>query len=268
MILLPLFLGSALAAANAEAPAPAALPAVASLSSLSALVHDEPAAEPEEGVWHGSINLGMSKAEGNADIETYALTGKAIRTVDIHRYTLDGLWYYATQNNVRTQRRALGSAKYDQFFSEKTYIWVNALGETNEQAAIDLRWSVSSGIGHQWRDDEEWKINTEVGLAYFNEKFDTGAKNDYLAARVAWDIWKRLTDTVVFGHFAELYPSLEDANDIYGRGETYVEAQLSARMTARLSWIAVYDNTPAEISPGVNLKRLDNLYLLNIGWTF
>ena len=267
MILLPLFLGSALAGANLEAPAPVAAPAIAPFSSLaSALVHDE-TAPLEEGVWHGSVNLGLSKSEGNADIETYALTGKAVRVNDIHRYTLEGLWYYATQNGFRTQRRALFSGKYDQFFSEKTYFWLNALAETNEQAALDLRWTVGAGVGHQWRDDEEWRINTEAGLAYFNEEFDNGTDNDYLAARVAWDIWKRLSDTVVFGHFAEFFPSLEDSKDIYGRGETYVEAQLSARMTARLSWIAVYDNTPAVLN-GQSLKRLDNLYLLNVGWTF
>ncbi|MFT5732930.1 MAG: putative salt-induced outer membrane protein YdiY [Planctomycetota bacterium] len=268
MILLPLFLGSALAAPSVEAPLPAVTPVVTSLSSLStALLQDEPE-EVEEGVWHGSINLGMSKAEGNVNIETYALTGKAVRVVDIHRYTLDGLWYYSTLDNEINQRRALGSAKYDQFFSEKTYFWTNVLGETNEQAELDLRWTVGGGIGQQWRDDPEWKINTEVGLAYFKEEFNSGEKNDYLAARLAWDVWKRLTDTVVFGHFAEIFPSVEDADDIYGRGETYVEAQLSARMTARLSWIAVYDNTPAELAPGVNLKRLDNIYLLNLGWTF
>ena len=276
MILLPLILGSTLAASNIEAPAPVASPAIAPLSSLAAIVHDE-TAEVEEGVWHGSVNLGLSKSEGNADLETYALTAKGVRVVDVHRYTLEGLWYYATAEGERTQRRALASGKYDQFFSEKTYFWANALIETNEQAALDLRWSVSGGLGHQFRDDDEWKINAEAGIAYFNETFDptfdpttntvSTFRDDYVALRLAWNVWKRLSDTVVFSHFVEVFPSLEDIDDIYGRGETYIEAQLSSRMTARFSWIAVYDNTPATIN-GSTLTRLDNLYLLNIGWTF
>ncbi len=262
MILLPLILGTALAAPSVEAPAPAPS-AIAPLSSIATALQAD-GEEIEENVWHGSVNLGLSKAEGNTDLETYALAAKGTRVNGIHRYNLDALWYYATQDNERTQRRALASAKYDQFMSEKTYFWLNTLAETNEQANLDLRWTVGAGIGHQWRDDPEWKINTEVGLAYFNEEFDNGTEDDYLSARVAWDIWKRLSDTVVFGHFAEFFPSLEDAEDIYGRGDTYVETQLSASMTARLSWIATYDNTPAE----QGIERLDNLYLLNVGWKF
>lgn len=268
MILLPLFLGSALAASSPEAPVPAATTAVAPLSSLApALLQDEEE-EVVDGLWHGSVNVGLSKSEGNADVETYALTAKGVRRYDIHRYTLDALYYFQRQNGEISQRRALVSGKYDQFFSEKTYFWANALIETNSPALLDLRWTLGAGVGHQWRDDDEWRISTELGLAYFNEDFGDAGDQDYISARVAWDIWKRITDTVTFGHFAELFPSLEDANDLYGRGETYVEAQLTERMTARLSWIKVYDNTPATNALGVQADRLDNVYLLNIGWTF
>ena len=72
----------------------------------------------------------------------------------------------------------------------------------------------------------------------------------------------------VFGHFAELFPSLDDKDDIYGRATTYFEATLSERMTARVSWVAAYDNTPTVDAGGQSLERLDNLYLFTLGWTF
>ena len=57
MILLPLILGSALAAPNTDQAAP--IIDVAPLASLSsALLHDVPEEEIDETVWHGSINLG------------------------------------------------------------------------------------------------------------------------------------------------------------------------------------------------------------------
>ncbi len=289
MIVLPIVLSSALVAPTLNAPV--ADDGLLTLAALSpAVLQDEEI--PADGLWHGSVNLGLSKSEGNANIQNYSLDARGVREFDVHRYTLEALWYYSRDNDrpsltpgasALIQRRALGSAKYDQFFSEKTYFWVNGLAETNFAAAIDLRWTVGAGIGHQWRDDDQWKINTEIGLAYFDESFDAGSgitvidgngntrlvtETDYLAARAAWDIWTRINENVAFGHFGEIFPSLEDSKDVYGRATTYLEAKLSERMTARLSWLVNYDNTPADAPGGGSLKRVDNLYLLNVGWTF
>lgn len=274
MIVLPMMLGSALAAP--AAPAPAADQGITPLSALatSALLQEEE--EAPDGLWHGNVNLGLSKSEGNANVESYSLDARGIREFEQHRYTLEALWLLSRDNdrgpNDRAflQRRALGSAKYDQFMSEKMYFWFNALAETNFRAALDLRWTTGGGIGYQWRDDDTWKINTEVGLAYFNEEFDNGDKFDYLAARLAWDLWTRISENLVFGHFGEAFPSLDDKDDFYGRASTYFESQLSERMTARLSWLLTFDNTPGEDPDNApaRLKRADNVYMLTIGWTF
>jgi putative salt-induced outer membrane protein YdiY len=271
MIDLPIVLGSAFAAPSFPA-ADEAASALAPLSALTAaaLLQEEEEEAPD-GTWHGNVNIGLSKSEGNANVESYNLDARAVREFEEHRYTLDALWFFQRDKdgpgNGILQRRALGSAKYDQFLSEKMYFWGNVLAETNLRAILDLRWTVGGGIGYQWRDDDQVKFNTEAGLAYFNEEFDNGDKFDYLAARLAWDFWARVTETVVFGHIAELFPSLDDKDDVYGRANTYFEAQLSERMTARLSWVANYDNTPATVG-GQTLKRLDSLYLLTVGWTF
>lgn len=272
MIVLPLVLGAAFPLPNAQPETPAALMPLSSLTT--AVLLQEAEEEKPDGLWHGNLNIGISKSEGNADIQTFSLDARGVREFEQHRYTVEGLWYYAFDANRSDadgqliQRRALGSFKYDQFIAEKTYFLVSAFAETQFAALLDLRWSLSAGIGHQWRDDDQWKINTEIGLAYFDEEFDNGEQADYLAIRAAWDLWTQVTETVVFGHFAELFPSLEDKDDIYGRATTYFEAQLSERMTGRVSWVASYDNTPTLDADGARLERLDSLYLFTLGWTF
>lgn len=271
MIVLPFILGSALAVPTTPT-ADEAAPPLAPLSALTAtaLLQEEEEDAPD-GLWHGSVNLGLSKSEGNASVENYSLDARGIKEFEVHRYTVEALWFFARDNdglgNGIIQRRALGSAKYDQFLTEKMYFWANVLLETNLRALLDLRWTAGAGIGYQWRDDDQWKFNTEIGLAYFNEEFDNGDSFDYMAARLAWDLWTQVTETLVFGHFAEVFPSLDDKDDFYGRANTYFEAMLSDSMTARLSWVLNYDNTPANVG-GQTLKRLDNLYLLTVGWTF
>lgn len=270
MIVFPLVLGSALVAPNtALASTDQAMPALMSVTALTAAVLQEEEEEfVADGTWHGNLDIGLSKSEGNAEVETYAVIAKGIREYDVHRYTLDGLWYYTTQGDIRTQRRALGTAKYDQFFMEKTFFYVNALAETNEQALVDLRWTAGGGLGYQWRDDPQWKIKTEVGLSYFDERFDNGDERSYTAVRAAWGLETQITSTLKFGHDGEVYPSLDDKDDVYGLAATYFEALLSSNMTARLSWLITYDNTPTNDANGVPLERADNLYLLSVGWAF
>jgi len=261
MLVLPLVLGSALAAsANAtvpSAPAPNALV----LATANAL-QEEVAAE-DLGVWRGGLDVGLTKSEGNANNSSYAITGKAVREMGTHRYTAEALWYYATQDDARTQRRALGTLKYDKFVSEKTYLYGNVLTETNEQALVDLRWTVGAGIGEQWRDDDQWRISTELGVGWFDERYENGAEEDYLVVRGAWEVVTSITETLTFGSTGEVFPSLDDKDDIYGLATTDFSAVLSESMVAKLQWILTYDNTPE-----AGNERADNIYLLTVGWQF
>ncbi|MEL6428851.1 MAG: DUF481 domain-containing protein [Planctomycetota bacterium] len=274
-MLFPVLVGAALAAPSATSPEATDL-AATSIAGLSTSVLQEAAEEEDgpDGLWHGALNVGLSRSEGNADVENYSIDARGVQEFESHRWTLEALWYMARDNDrdeddrAFLQRRALGGAKYDQFIDEKTYAYGSGFLETNFAARLDLRWSIGGGVGHQWRDDDHWKINTEIGLAYFDEEFDNGDEVDYIAIRAAWDIWTQVTETLTFGHFAEFFPSLDDADDIYGRATTYFEALISESMTARLSWVAVYDNTPTVDGDGNRLERLDNLYLLTVGWVF
>ena len=261
-------LGSGLAvAAPADdyAPLPSSTSAALSSTPVSAPAQTTtaPPAESDSDGWDGSLNVGASKTDGNTDVENYSVTVDAVKEVDIHRYNFFGGWYYSTTEGVRTQRRAIGSIKYDQFFAEKTYFWVNAFAETNEQALVDLRWSTGAGLGHQFRDDAEWKISGEAGLAYFNEEFEDGEETEYLAARVAWKSQFTVSETTTFNHSGELFPSLEDKQDVYGRTDTSFDVKLTEKMNARAQWLFTWDNTPA-----AGQDRIDNLYLLSVGWLF
>jgi len=269
MILLPLVLGSGLAAAAivddfASIPRGALSASPAPGEPLTGLAQvTPPTGEGDTVGWDGSLNVGASKTDGNADVENYSVTLDAVKEVDIHRFNAFAGWFYAATEGVRTQRRAIGSVKYDQFFAEKTYFWANTFAETNEQALVDLRWSAGGGLGHQFRDDATWSISAEVGLAYFDERFDTGEEDNYLAARGAWKGRFVANEQLTFRHTGEVYPSLEDSDDVYGRATTAADVKLTDRMNASAQWLFVWDNTPA-----ANQDRIDNLYLLTIGWTF
>jgi putative salt-induced outer membrane protein len=266
MILIPLVLGSGLAAAAnlddfAPLPSPSSLPLSTALQGDPVLV---PATHPEgtDG-WDGSFNVGASKSSGNTDVENYSVTFDAVKELDVNRYNLAGGWYYAATDNERSQRRAIGSFKYDRFFAEKTYFWGNAFAETNEEALVDLRWSAGAGLGHQFRDDDVWQINAEAGLAYFDEQFDDDTESEYLAARIAWKGSFVATETTTINHSGAIWPSLEEKDDVYALADTSADFKINASLLARIQWLFTWDNTPA-----AGQERVDNLYLLSLGWKF
>jgi len=266
MIFIPLVLGSGLAAlATVDDYAPLPSPSTLSLSAAPQTGPAQAPPEPIEGTdgWTGSLNVGASKSSGNTDVENYSVTFEAVKEVDVNRYNFNAGWYYSATDNVRSQRRAIGAFKYDRFFAEKTYFWGNAFAETNEEALVDLRWSAGGGLGHQFRDDDVWKINAEAGISYFDETFDDDTESEYVAARVAWKGEFAASETTTFQHSGELWPSLEDSEDVYGLADTSVDLKVTESMLARIQWLFTWDNTPA-----AGQERVDNLYLLSVGWKF
>lgn len=257
--LLPL-LAAALGATDA--------PAKAEPTSPAPLVQDS---EQEQG-WSGSVTAGATLATGNTETKAAALSAEGIWHGDPNRFTVGANWNYQSDNTTGViQRRVYGIAQFDHFYNEKTYSYANATGEHDYAAALDLRTTYGVGIGRQIREDEMWNIRGEAGLSYIDEDYGTtvddptgrGADADYVAARLAYDIDYLAGENWEFFHGGQIFPSLEDSDDVFARWDTRVKTNLTETMFAQLQWIWNYDNTP---SPGKG--RNDSIFALTIGWSF
>lgn len=260
MLFLPLVLG-ALAALDA-APKAAPLPVPVLVASLS--VFDDTAEDEKPAGWTGSVTIGSNISSGNTDRATASATIDAARELDNDdRITLGFNWNYAEENDLRTQRRTGARGQYDSFLTEKTYWLAQLSAESDEQAGVDLRWTAGLGLGRQVLEDAEWKWSVEAGLSYFNEEFDSGADDSYLAARLASRSDWIYSEKTSFGNVIEIFPSLEGGDDVYGRSDTRITVNLTESMLGQIQWIWDWDNTPA-----MGHKRSDHLLLLTVGWAF
>ncbi len=239
------------------------------LVSAPALLADAtqaPAAAPApvEPKWTGSVALGASYSDGNTSRRTASATADAEYRREKDRTTLGFLWNYAEEQAGITDRKTQGRAKYDYFFSKKMYGLVQASAENDFQSSLDLRYTIGAGLGYQFEDTESWKLSGELGLAYVNENFaGTTDDTDYLAARGAykWD-WKP-NAKYALGQVGEIFPSLERGEDVNARIDTKGRMNLTDKMFAQLEWLYQWDNTPA-----AGKKRVDNLVILGLGWSF
>ena len=63
--------------------------------------------------------------------------------------------------------------------------------------------------------------------------------------------------------FTARYTEIASRRNIYTKLDTRLKATLAGSLFTQLQWVMDWDNTPAKGN-----ERVDNLYLLTVGWTF
>jgi len=237
------------------------------LSTAPAISNDvqaAPAPAPVPLGWTGSVALGASYSDGNTDRRSASATVDAEKRREKDRTTLGFLWRYADESRVLTDRQTQARAKYDYFFSKKMYGLAQASVEDSYSANLDLRLTAGVGVGYQFEETETWKLSGEAGLSYVDSNYvGTADDTDYIAARAAynWD-WKP-NKKYNASQTAEIFPSLESADDVNARVDTKGRVNLTDTMFAQLQWLYQWDNTPA-----TGKVRSDNMVMLGVGWSF
>jgi putative salt-induced outer membrane protein YdiY len=219
-------------------------------------------AEPEP-AWTGTVTAGISATEGNTDIKKASATADGKKELAESRYTFGLSWNFSQESDLITQRKSFGKAQYDHFFTEKTYWLAQSSAEADVQAGVDLRTTLGMGAGRQFLSMDEWNVSGELGLTWFNQEEAGSESQSYMAARMAYNLGWKPNDRWEFLQSAEVYPSLEDTNDVYSKVDTRAKATLGDNMFAQVQWVMDWDNTPAS-----GAERVDSLFLLTVGWKF
>lgn len=225
--------------------------------------------EPPQG-WTGSLTAGATITDGNSESHAVNATGNAELRREDDRLGLGFLWLFAENANndtdtwLITDRRTNGWVQYDYFFSERTYGFAKVLLENDLQMALDLRQTYSVGLGQQIKETEEYKLSGEVGVAWVDQDYKTDSDDvEFLAARAAYSVDWVISETWSFGQNGEIYPSLENSDDVYAKLNTRLKASFGESMFGQLQWLYDWNNSPA-----TGAERVDNQYLLSIGWKF
>ncbi len=250
------------AAALAVAPASNTIPAI---PLADAALED---AKPTG--WTGSVSIGATFSSGNTNKRTANSTADAELRREKDRWKLAAYWNYADQedattgDDVLTERKLGASAQYDYFLSKKLFAYAAASGQYDATAGLDLRRTIGVGLGYQFKEEEDLKWALEAGLSHVDENFeDADSDAEYIAARAASDLFWQIAKDWTFAQKVEVFPSLEDKDDVYLRADQRLRATLTASMFAQLQYVFDYDNTPS-----AGKERDDHLVALTVGWTF
>ncbi|HPP00194.1 MAG TPA: DUF481 domain-containing protein [bacterium] len=215
--------------------------------------------------WHGSLIGDLAITDGNSQTKGIGVAGEMSRRTAEDRITLKGGYFYSEDKGEGTRDDQFISGKYDYFFTEKLFGYLNTRLDRDAIKDLELRTTGGAGLGYQFLETDIYDLFGEAGISYVNEDFSNDPDDQaYAAARFALGFgWWIVKDIVRFEENAEFLLSVEDTNDWLGISETSLIWKWTDQWSSRAGIRFEYDNTPA-----TGFERADTKYMLGIGYTF
>ena len=230
-------------------------------------INPPPKAKPK---WTGDISAGYTSTAGNTSTDAINFSGNMKKRTEKDRKTVSADFARGRQENPSTGKKTKTEdwwrtkAKYDYFFTKKTYGYLDGRYETDDIAQLDRRVILGAGAGYQWIESKAMNFSTEGGLAHMYEKYgnNTGSSEE-VSVQLGYNFDKRFGKGIEFIHDLTYYPSTEDFADYYLTSTAELRANLNETMFTNLKAVLNYDATPAQ-----GKHKTDTKYIWGIGWKF
>ncbi|MWV28106.1 DUF481 domain-containing protein [Aurantiacibacter rhizosphaerae] len=201
--------------------------------------------------WSGEGQIGAFQSSGNTDefgvTTVLALNREGIDWEHRLRLTAD----YRRQNG--TTSREQFQASYEPRYQINERLFAYGLGryERDRLQGYSSRYAVSGGLGYKVIDRDDIELSVKAGPAYRITQFTDGTKSSRLAALFGADFNWEITDDLTLTQDAsstletggEALLIVDSANTSLA-ATTGLEAGLTDKLSARLSWTIEYDSNP------------------------
>lgn len=245
-------------------------------------------------VWSGRAELGVTGQSGNKERVDVRGGIDMTRASDRDRLNLYLRGQYAEANSERSANEVMGGARLEVDFTERTYVFGNIDLEFDEFEDLDLRATLTGGLGHFFIKRETLELKGWIGAGYEHETFEKrpaplpepsnfeealrqalirsredpndATSEDEAVVELGYsyrqDFWKNYR----FKHGLTYYPAISDPGSEYRlAADTSLEFPLGKDpdWTLRTGVRHEYDSNPRE-----EIDRLDTTYYLNLGYNW
>ena len=234
--------------------------------------------------WTGSFKAGLTSTHGNTFDESGSFSVDGIKREEDKRTKFDTLYVFSRTKDADGEKRTTEesvtlNAKRDYFLTVKWYSFISGSFKKDHIADLERRLIGGVGVGYQWVEKNKLKFNTDGGLAFRHEKYDTRIPNpddppvppfvqkietsDNLSIQLGYDLFWQFRERWTFLHDTTYYPSLEMVSDYFLASTAELRHQHSKSVFSSLKAVLDYDSTPAEGTGSTDLK-----YILSLGWNY
>lgn len=239
--------------------------ALAALAIAPAFAHDE-AAPKADGLWRGSLTLGVSASSGNTDEITASLAADAARAT-----ATDKLSLAATARGGRSEKDGVtattaelfkAGGRYDRDIARRHFAFAGLDLEHDGLQQLDLRSSVNAGAGwHAIRDDRA-TFDVFAGIGASRESYEALTR-EFAEVVLGEESSHRLSDAVTLRQKLVFYPNLEDSGEYRAAFDATLATAIAAGWTFNATLSSRYVSNPL---PG--LEGTDTLLLVGVGARF
>lgn len=210
------------------------------------------------------FSTGVSGSEGNSELFNLNINTYLRRRSEESRVTVDGIYLYETDDGSKSKDEWYVDLKYDFFFTEKVYGFSTVRAQQDDVAQLNLRLSLSPGLGYQWTESEGAGFSTEAGPAYLYENFSNGnSNNSKLTGRLAYFLDRKIIDRVDIFHNTKYFPELKDPTDMYVITVAGLRSDITERLFTEAKLTVEHDTTPAD-----DAEDTDLYYTVGVGMSF
>jgi putative salt-induced outer membrane protein YdiY len=222
-----------------------------------------PIIDPPDANWTGRAELGLNGKSGNTDrIDARALV-TTTRTGPHGRLTLGLRGAYAEKDGDRSQSEAFATELYERDITDRLFGFEKLTLEHDEFENINLRATLTAGLGYFVLKSDRRELKVRGGLAYQREEFSSGppSSDDSFLVELGYNYrydfrtWLRYSSGMSF--FVE--PSELEAWRLDAENAGEIPIGPDSHWKVRFGVRTEYDNAP---QPGI--EKRDMTYFLSL----
>ncbi len=201
--------------------------------------------------WTGKGELGGFRATGNSS-NSGVTAGLSLQRDGIdwtHKITVRA--DYQRNNGVTSREQYFAAYEPNYNVSDRLFVYGLAQYERDRFQGFSARYAVSGGLGYQIVDEPNIQLSAKAGPAYRITEFVDGTSESRLAALLGIDFDWTITDRLKLTHDTNAVAEtggtatvIIDSNNTSINLVTGLNAKISDRVSARLSYAIEYDSNP------------------------
>jgi hypothetical protein len=224
--------------------------------------------------WDGNFDVGFNLQQATTDTTGLLLGFKTTRKKDPLRLLFGATYRYATQKQQGEQSTTIqdqwyGIARGEYDIIERLYGFASGEATYDAIQHLSIRGIPKAGLGYTFFEEKLDEDNRnflagEVGGAWVYERYFGGDTNDYFAIALSAIAGYHLPYGAHWDGRVDYLPAVDNFTvDYLLRGETSLTMPVIDPVSAKLSVIDEYDNTPAA---NTNRNSLFIAFGLSVGW--
>jgi putative salt-induced outer membrane protein len=224
-----------------------------------------------DSLWHGSIAIGGTFAQGNADTQTFTVLADAVRATEMGKTSLNSVVNYGStqRDNVttRTARLFKFGARYDYDVTHDIFSFAGANAETNKVQNISSRYTSNLGLGYKAIRTPQDSLDLFAGLGYSSVRFEktTPPASPSIAGAelfIAEESTHKLSPTATLKQRWAAYPG-QAALGLRSTFDSSLSTAVAGNWTLNVGWSTSYSSKPS-----AGFKKRNSLLTFGFGTKF